>query len=58
MKLLLYCTKQPHKLYATDKGYVITDFELGDYYKTKEKLNGKITIEIRKKVLKEMLKNE
>ena len=45
MKLLLYCTKQPHKLYSTDKGYVITDFELGDYYKTKEKLNGKIVAE-------------
>ena len=45
MKLLLYCTKQPHKLYATDKGYVITDFELGDYYKNKEKLNGKIVAE-------------
>ena len=44
-RLLLYCTKQPHKLYATDKGYVITDFELGDYYKTKEKLNGKIVAE-------------
>lgn len=45
MKLLLYCTKQSHELYATDKGYVITDFKLGDYYKTKEKLNGKIIAE-------------
>ncbi len=45
MKLLLYCTKQSHELYATDKRYVITDFKLGDYYKTKEKLNGKIIAE-------------
>lgn len=45
IKALLYCTKQPHKLYATDKGYLIADCELGDYYKTKEKLNGKIVAE-------------
>lgn len=45
MKLLLYCCKNPHKLYATGKGNVVTDFELGDYYKTKEKLNGKIVAE-------------
>lgn len=45
MKILLYCTKQPHKLYATNEGYVLSDFELGEHYKTKEKLNGKIVAE-------------
>lgn len=45
IKALLYCTKQPHKLYATDKGYVIADCELGDYYSKKEKINGKIVAE-------------
>ncbi len=45
IKALLYCTKQPHKLYATDKGYVIADCELGDYYSKKEKLNGMIVAE-------------
>lgn len=45
LRALLYCTKQPHKLYATNDGYVLSDFELGEHYKTKEKLNGKIVAE-------------
>ena len=44
-KLLLYCCKQPHKLFNTDKGFVLTDFELGDFYKDKTLLNGKIVAE-------------
>lgn len=45
MKLLLYCCKNPHKLFATNEGYVLSDFELGEHYKIKEKLNGKIVAE-------------
>lgn len=45
IKLLLYCTKQPHKLFNTDKGFVLSDFELGDFYKDKTLLNGKIVAE-------------
>ena len=52
MKLLLYCTKQPHKLFNTDKGFVLTDFELGDFYKDKTFLNGKIIAECDFEVIK------
>lgn len=45
MKLLLYCCKNPHKLYATNEGYVITDFKLGEYFNNKILLNGKIVAE-------------
>lgn len=45
MRLLLYCTKQPHKLFNTDKGFVLSDFGLGDAYKDKTLLNGKIVAE-------------
>ena len=45
IRLLLYCCKQPHKLFNTDKGFVLTDFELGDFYKDKTLLNGKIVAE-------------
>jgi len=45
IRLLLYCTKQPHKLFNTDKGFVLSDFELGDFYKDKTLLNGKIVAE-------------
>lgn len=45
LRLLLYCTKQPHKLFNTDKGFVLSDFELGDAFKDKTLLNGKIVAE-------------
>lgn len=45
MKLLLYCCKQPHKLFNTDRGFVLSDFGLGDAYKDKTLLNGKIVAE-------------
>lgn len=45
IRLLLYCCKQPHKLFNTDKGFVLSDFELGDFYKDKTLLNGKIVAE-------------
>ena len=45
MKLLLYCTKAKPKLYNTDKGFVLTDFELGEYFNNKVLLNGKIVAE-------------
>ena len=45
MKLLLYCTKAKPQLFNTDKGFVITDFGLGEYYKNKKLLNGKIVAE-------------
>ncbi len=45
IRLLLYCTKQLHKLFNTDKGFVLSDFELGDAYKDKTLLNGKIVAE-------------
>lgn len=45
IKALLYCCKQPHKLFNTDKGFVLSDFELGDAYKDKILLNGKIVAE-------------
>ena len=45
IKLLLYCCKQPHKLFNTDKGFVLSDFELGDAFKDKTLLNGKIVAE-------------
>ena len=45
MKLLLYCTKAKPKLYNTDKGFVLTDFKLGEYFNNKVLLNGKIVAE-------------
>lgn len=45
IKLLLYCCKQPHKLFNTDKGFVLSDWELGDAHKDKTLLNGKIVAE-------------
>ena len=45
MKLLLYCTKAKPELYNTDKGFVLTDFGLGEYYNDKVLLNGKIVAE-------------
>ena len=45
IKALLYCCKQPHKLFYTDKGFVLSDFELGDAFKDKTLLNGKIVAE-------------
>ena len=45
MKLLLYCTKAKPELYSTDKGFVLTDFKLGEYFNNKVLLNGKIVIE-------------
>ena len=45
MKCLIYCTKGKTELYSTDKGYVLTDFGLGEYYKNKFLLNGKIVAE-------------
>lgn len=45
LKLLLYCTKAKPKLYSTDKGFVLTDFGLGEYFNDKILLNGKIVAE-------------
>jgi len=45
MKLLLYCTKAKPELYITDKGFVLTDFGLGEYFNNKVLLNGKIVAE-------------
>ena len=45
IKLLLYCGKQPHKLFKPAKGFVLSDFELGDFFKEKILLNGKILAE-------------
>ena len=45
IKLLLYCCKQPHKLFNSDKGFVLSDWDLGDAYKDKTLLNGKIVAE-------------
>lgn len=42
MKLLFYCTKSKPELFNTDKGYVLSDFGIGSYYKNIFKLNGKI----------------
>ena len=49
-KLLLYCGKQPHKLFKPAKGFVLSDFELGDFFKEKILLNGKIVAECEFKV--------
>lgn len=45
MKLLLYCTKAKPELYNTDKGFVLTDFGIGEYYKDNVLLNGTIVAE-------------
>lgn len=38
----IYCTKDKTELYTTDKGYVLTDFGVGSYYKKPQLLNGKV----------------
>ncbi len=38
----IYCTKAKSELYSTDKGYVLTDFGIGSYYKNITLLNGKV----------------
>lgn len=45
MKAVLYVKKEKPKLYITDKGFVLTDFELGDYFNNKVLLSGKIVAE-------------
>lgn len=42
MRLLLYCSQNGEDLYKTDKGFVLTDFGIGTYYKNIKKINGTI----------------
>lgn len=38
----IYCTKTKTELYGTDKGFVLTDFGIGSYFKNKKLCNGKV----------------